>query len=319
MCLYPTIIKNRKYTKTKKNNGMIPPCKDLRTLYVPIGCQQCMECTKQKARSCQTRLLEDIKVNKNAHFITLTFSNDSYAQLNHEIPTELEGYERDNAVATMATRRFLERWRKKYKRSLRHWAVTELGHNGTENIHLHAVVWTTNPQEIAPIWNYGYVFVGTYVNERTINYITKYVTKLDHVNKTYKSKILTSPGIGQAYTLSHNSKRNAYKQHQTEEYYRTRTGHKIALPIYWRNKIYTEDQRESLWIEKLNKKERWVNKVKISIAKDEKAYYRELETARKLNRQLGYGTSHKDWSRETYERQRRNLIIKTRIQNAEKG
>ena len=31
-----------------------------------------------------------------------------------------------------------------------------------------------------------------------------------------------------------------------------------GLPIYYRNLIYTEEEREKLWIEKLNKGERWI-------------------------------------------------------------
>jgi hypothetical protein len=32
MCLYPRLIKNRKYIKNKKNGGNIPPVKDERVL-----------------------------------------------------------------------------------------------------------------------------------------------------------------------------------------------------------------------------------------------------------------------------------------------
>ena len=65
MCLYPTLIKNTKYTKTKKNGGIIPAVRDKRVLGVPIGCGRCMECMKKKKRDWQIRLLEDIKTNKN--------------------------------------------------------------------------------------------------------------------------------------------------------------------------------------------------------------------------------------------------------------
>ena len=30
------------------------------------------------------------------------------------------------------------------------------------------------------------------------------------------------------------------------------------MPLYYRNKIYSEEEREKLWIEKLNKGERWI-------------------------------------------------------------
>ena len=56
MCLYPTLIRNKKYTPNKKNGGhvdyseFINGTKDVRTLAVPIGCGRCMECRQQKAR-----------------------------------------------------------------------------------------------------------------------------------------------------------------------------------------------------------------------------------------------------------------------------
>lgn len=313
MCLYPKIIENRKYKANKKNGGVIPAIIDKRTLYVPIKCNKCMECMKAKAREWQVRLQQEIKnkENKKAHFITLTLSNESITKLSEEIA--LEGYERDNETATKAVRHFLERWRKKYKKSVKHWLVTELGHNGTENIHLHGIIWTDEKTEtIEEIWKYGYIWDGTYVNEQTINYITKYVSKTDEIHKEYKSKILTSAGIGKEYKNSYNAEQNKYNGENTKEYYRTNTGHKISLPIYFRNKIYTEEQRERLWIKKLDEQTRYVDKKKIDISKGEEEYYKALETAREKNNRLGYLDDKINWERKIYERNRRNMMHKIR-------
>lgn len=323
MCLYPTLIKNPKFKKNKKNKGVIPPCIDERTKYVPIGCQQCIECRKQKARGWQIRLLEDIKEHKNGKFITLTFSNESIHKIITELgDTKLEGFELDNQIATHATRMFLERWRKKFKKSARHFLVTELGHNGTENIHLHGIIWTNESfQTIAERWQYGHIwptkegYKTNYVTQRTVNYIIKYITKQDEKYKTYKSKILTSPGIGRNYTNGQDWKTNKYNGEKTKETYKTSTGHKIAMPTYWRNKIYTEEEREKLWIQKLNKQERWICGEKIDISNTEQEYYNLLKYHRQRSKQLGYGDNKKDWSREQYEKQRRNLKIKERIKN----
>eukprot|EP00697_Spironema_sp_BW2_P005853 gnl/Spiro4/18160_TR9695_c0_g1_i1.p1 gnl/Spiro4/18160_TR9695_c0_g1~~gnl/Spiro4/18160_TR9695_c0_g1_i1.p1 ORF type:complete len:277 (-),score=-54.91 gnl/Spiro4/18160_TR9695_c0_g1_i1:3-833(-) len=204
MCLYPKLVRNPRYTETSKNGGNIPPVHDERVLYVPYSCGNCMECRKQNARQWQVRLMEDIKVNKEVMMITLTFSNESYSELYHKIIIEnmkLEDgdYLIDNLIATQATRYFLERWRKKHKKSLRHWLVTELGHEGTENIHLHGLIWNKDYRLIEKLWQYGYVWPGSYVNMRTVNYIVKYVNKADADHPTYKSIILTSAGIGASY------------------------------------------------------------------------------------------------------------------------
>lgn len=323
MCLYPKLITNRKYVKTKKNGGKIPPVPDERVKLVPVGCGKCIECRKQKARSWQIRLLEDIKKHKNGKFITLTFSNESIWKITQQLENkEATGYDLDNAIATKAVRLFVERWRKKYKKSVRHWLVTELGHNGTENIHLHGILWTNESYEnIAKIWQYGFIWPKpehkqqTWVNNQTINYIIKYVNKTDEDHKTYKSIILTSPQIGANYMERTDWKNNTFKQTQTNETYKTPTGHKINLPIYYRNKIYTEEQREKLWLQKLDKNERWVCGQKIP-ADDFKAYWALIEFHRERNRRLGYGNDEKDWNTEQYEQQRRKLQQQKRIQNA---
>lgn len=325
MCLYPRLIKNRRYEKTKKNGGVIPPIPDKRVTMVSIGCENCIECRMQKAREWKVRLMEDIRRRTNGKFITLTFSDESIAELSDiEGKTRgLRGYELDNAIATVAMRRFLERWRKKYEKSLRHWAVTELGQNGTENIHIHAIVWTDeDAKEVARVWQYGHMFPNdwreNYVTERTVNYIAKYVSKVDRLHRGYKSKILTSPGIGQGYEITGAGRLNRFKGEKTREVYVTRQGIKLALPIYYRNKIYTEQEREKLWIQKLDKEERWVCGIRIR-ANDFERYIRTVKAARKDSEALGYGSNKISWDREKYERQMREILQETRIQRARKA
>lgn len=322
MCLYPKLIRNRKYVKNKKNGGVIPAIHDKRVLAVPVGCGKCMECRKQEARKWQIRLLEDIRHNKNGQMIALTFSDESIKELTEEIRNrrgyEVKGYELDNEIATIAVHRFRERWRKEYKRSIRHWFITELGHNGTENIHMHGIVWTDKgKEELDKHWKYGHTWVGTYVNEKTVNYNIKYVHKIDADHKEYKPIILTSPGIGAGYIKRADAKANKYKEGETKEYYKTRTGHKVALPIYWRNKIYSEEEREKLWLEKLDKEERWVNGIRVDVSKGHEKYHEVLKEARAKNKRLGYQDDTTNWNQKKYEEERRNLLHQERFQRAE--
>ena len=48
-------------------------------------------------------------------------------------------------------------------------------------------------------WRYGYVFIGNFVNEKTINYISKYMLKDDLNNREFTGKVLTSAGMGKQY------------------------------------------------------------------------------------------------------------------------
>lgn len=341
MCLYPRLIKNPKYKATKKNGGNIPAISDIRVTMVPIGCGKCIECRKQEARKWQIRLLEDVRHNTNGKFITLTFSNESILELstiiNDKNKNKIKGYDLDNKIAKVAVRRFLERWRKKYKTSLRHWFITELGHNGTKNIHMHGIVWTNSKtdeklkknnenllEQIEKIWSYGMIWPNkkngldkpNYVNEKTVNYLTKYVHKVDKENEYYKAIVLTSAGIGSGYTKRPASENNKYKPLETKETYTTRTGHQISLPIYWRNKIYSEEEREKLWLEKLDKQERWVCGEKIDISHGDEEYYKVLEYHRAKNKRLGYGDDEINWNKKNYENEQRTLKQQERIKKA---
>ena len=172
---------------------------------------------------------------------------------------------------------------------------------------MHGLLFTDEIEDIKKIWSYGWVFIGEYVNEKTINHIVKYVTKLDIKNKGYKPKILSSPGIGANYTKRTDSNINKYIKNNTKEYYRTTKGLKLALPIYYRNKIYTEDQREKLWLEKLDKQERYILGEKISIKNGEQEYFKQLKFAQQKNKRLGYGDNTSEWDIEHYKEYKKHL------------
>lgn len=324
MCLYPRIIRNPKYKENKKNGGVIPPYTDHRVTKIPIGCSQCMECRKKKKDEWTVRLMEDVKQHKNGKFVTFTFSNESYTELAKNF--NVTGYELDNAIATLAVRRFTERWRKKYKKTIRHWFVTELGHGQTEHLHLHGIIWAGKDDksdikeimdEVEKIWSYGWIWKGreyrgkleNYVNEKTATYISKYMLKVDPLHKEYKSIILTSKGIGKKYVESPKTQNNKYKGEETRDYYISDSNRKMSLPIYYRNYIYTEEQREALWINKLDKQKRYVLGVEVDFSSKEGEieYYIKLNEARKTNKKYGFGVGHKNWNRLEYEEQLRGL------------
>ena len=140
MCLYPRFYANPKYKKNKKNGGRIPDCKDERILFVPVGCENCLECRKQKANEWKVRLFEEYRFRDDGVFMTMTFSNKTIRKLSYKLKKRCkqkgskmpEGYELDNSLASLGVEYFMERWRKKKKKWVRHWLITELGHEGTE-------------------------------------------------------------------------------------------------------------------------------------------------------------------------------------------
>lgn len=312
MCLYPKLIKNKKYLPNNKNKGTPPKPNDKRAIWVAIGCGKCIECMKQKKSNWQVRLHEHIKNNKNGKFTTLTFSEESLERLAQETNSNDA-----NEIATIAMRRFLERWRKKFKKSINHWCIVELGHDSTERMHIHGILFTDESKEIIEeIWKYGHIWIGEYVNGKTVNYIVKYVCKIDKDHVNFQPKILCSPGIGKGYENTFNGIKQKFNKEKTNEQYTLPNGYKTALPIYYRNKIYSEDEREELWMNILDKEERYVmgQKIKTRNSKEIKEFLMAQEHAREKNAMLGYGSSN--WKRKSYIASL-NLIRKNNKENSE--
>ena len=298
MCLYPKILPNPKYQPNEKNGGYVPIMKDPRVGGVPVGCGKCMECMKKKARDWKIRLLEEVRHERHgAEFITLTFAPEEKKKLIADVLEEnpnCEGYDLDNAVAKLAFKRFNDRWKKKHKTRLKHWIVTELGDGRTEHLHIHGIVWNkVEPStrlaknnriryefqdDIKKLWKYGNTYCGDYVNEATVGYIVKYLMKQDEAHPHYKPITLATNGLGANYIKSHNARLHKFnKNGETREVYITREGYKIQLPMYYRYKLYSEEEREDLWLQKLDKGERWVDGSKVNVLSNEPEYYNLLK------------------------------------------
>ena len=131
--------------------------------------------------------------------------------------------------------------------------------------------------------------------------------KQDNKHRGYNPVIATSNGIGKGYIERVDSKRNMFRGEETEETYKNRAGYKMGLPIYYRNKLYTEEQREKLWISKLDKQERYIMGEKIDVSRDEKEYWQALKYAQIKNEELGYGGNSNEWAKLKYENEIRIL------------
>ncbi len=333
MCLYPREIKNKRYEPTKKNGGVVPKCKDKRTKTVPIPCGNCFECRNAKKREWQVRLGEEIKHDKRGKFVTFTFNNKALVKHEELVKDTIQGYERENAAVSIAVRRFLERWRKYTGKSVKHVLITELGHVNTERIHIHGFLWTNATNEfIAERWKNGNVQIGEkkyfldekgkitgktnqdgdeYVNAKSVNYITKYISKIDKDHKYYKAKMYVSNGIGRDYINEVTKKLHRYRGvhgGDTIEGYRLADGRTMALPKYYKHKIWTDEQRERLWVNKLDEGKKYVDGQEIDITEHMEMYYVIRNQAREKNIKQGYGSNYKDHVIEYLEKMDRNRL-----------
>lgn len=302
MCLYQIKLRNPHYLANEKNNGIIPKPEDQRHLYINTNCGWCEECRKEIANEWRIRLQEEWHDNRRVQFVTLSYSPEAIEKLSKDIVRKHykglgEGEIDVNILAAYSIRMWGERWRKKYKKAPRKWLITELGHKGSERLHLHGMLWNEEGvsdedtiKAIDETWQYGNTFCGDYVSERTFNYITKYITKIDGFHKGYKQKIFTSKKMGAGYLERKGRRLHEFRFEKTITWYTNHQNLKFKLPKYYKNKLWTENERKWLWTYALNQKKQRIMGVeydlkKISVYDFEKA----LKGARKTNKRAGFG------------------------------
>lgn len=259
-CLHPVRIRNPRYKPNSKNGGFPDIPSDPRLAYLNVPCGKCIGCKKRKANDWRFRLWKEWQSHdpRRCHFVTFTFDDEHLESLRSELS---EYKNSDNDVCRLAVRRFLERYRKYYGKSLRHWFITELGEE-TGRIHLHGVLMNfktgsyfrdkffVDIPRLRDIWSYGHIWVG-WMNHKTINYITKYLTKFDSTD--FKPLMLCSPGIGRSYITSRTVRMHVdYDDGQGMFFVTTSNGFKVALPRYYRKFIWDEDFLQSRYLRLLD-------------------------------------------------------------------
>lgn len=253
-CTKPLRIRNPRYLPSKKNGGFAQHCDEPRLKWLTVPCGKCHACRKRRANDWRFRLHQEYMTSdsKRFHFVTFTFSDESLEHLRSEWIRLKNTIPDDNDLVRLAVRRFLERYRKMYKVSLRHFFITELGEN-TERIHLHGMIvnckcgyWKRNKyyadfDTLSDLWSYGHVWLG-WCNEKTISYICKYITKFNDENPEFTPIVLTSPGFGKGYVTSFTIRLHRNADNGNGMWYVTSSnGYRMAIPRYLRLKLFSEE------------------------------------------------------------------------------
>nr|DAQ35048.1 MAG TPA: Replication associated protein [Microviridae sp.] len=282
MCYFTKKVLNKRFLPNRKNRWNPPVCTDERFRYVEVECGHCFECRKKKRREWKIRNYEQLKETPHAVFFTGTVSPQRYEYICKRYGFKNDGSQ-DNEIITKIHRLFLERIRKETGKSVKHWCVTEKGHTNTRRIHLHGLFYAREGQTkwqltklLYENWIDGYKYYGRYVNERTINYVSKYMTKKDEDNPDYISIVLCSKGLGANYAKE-NQLKHRWNKEKTIITYKARNGADMPLPRYYKTQLYTEDQRQLLWLYAEDKGVKWVKGFEVQGANGvNKDYYEAL-------------------------------------------
>jgi hypothetical protein len=182
--------------------------------------------------------MQEYKISESAHFITLTYDT-------LKVPITKKGYmnldKRDLQL-------FFKRLRKRHGKNskIRYYACGEYG-SKTFRPHYHIILFGANINFISPAWDLGHVHYGQ-VTEASTGYTLKYINKEKkipmHINDDRQREFsLMSKGLGKNYM---SKKMVKWHKNDLENrfYCNLEDGKKIAMPRYYKDKIYTEMERK---------------------------------------------------------------------------
>lgn len=208
--------------------------------FIDVPCGQCVNCLKSKGNAWALRLQLEYNYltpsqKKNSYFVTLTLS-DEYI----------------NEDKSLLIRRFLERVRKHYGVSVRHWIISEYGERSLR-FHYHGLFFDIpfHRNKLLKLWQYGYIVINS-ITPRRITYITQYVNKnlknsrFPLEDPRYKQKIWCSKGLGSAVGLDKKVTSHLRIGDACAPFMRNPSGYVTAIPRYLREKFFNHEELQKL-------------------------------------------------------------------------
>lgn len=208
--------------------------------WMSLPCSSCPNCKKRRASSWSFRLMKEGEVSKTALFVTLTYDT-------RFVPITRNGY---MSLDKKDLQKFMKRLRKRSTEKLKYYAVGEYG-SKTMRPHYHLIIFNADILEIERSWaldekKIGEIYVGK-VSDASIGYTLKYISKdgkiPTHKNDDRQKEFsLMSKGLGKNY-LTDNMKNWHYDSLTERCYVPLKDNKKIAMPRYYKDKIYNSIQK----------------------------------------------------------------------------
>lgn len=197
-----------------------------------VPCGRCEACVRRKQETWFTRLRLEADNQDYSCFVTLTYDDE-------HLP-------KDWNVSKEDVQRFHKRLRASLDnpKQFKFYLTSEYGPEGGRP-HYHAIYFGISPMEVHKIeekWQNGFVMVDKITDGR-LRYVTGYIIEKLFVPPGRKSVFnLISKGLGLCYVESHSSWHRdlPIEQRSYVPYY----GKKLALPRYYKEKLYSDEERK---------------------------------------------------------------------------
>jgi len=217
---------------------------------IPLPCGKCPVCKQKRVSQWAFRLMEEEKVSSSAFFVTLTYDTKY-------VPITPNGY---MSLRKKDVQDFMKRLRKRESNKLRYYLAGEYGENFSRP-HYHMIIFNLSDiDNLEKAWTVGYIHIGN-VTGASVAYTAKYIDKDKRIplhgrDDRVPEFSLMSKGLGCSYLTP--AIVNYHKADLTRCFVKTLDGHAVALPRLFRNRIYTDQEKEDQIkiIRQLKEKER---------------------------------------------------------------
>lgn len=199
-----------------------------------VPCGKCFECRQAKKQEWCFRLDQELRLSQVSFFVTLTYDDD-----------HLPWADEQPCLCKSDLQKHFKRLRKKIeKRSLKYFAVGEYGDHGARP-HYHYLLFYSGQKDrfeimrlIKDDWTFGFSKVLPVKGAQ--GYVTKYVLKFEDREFYVPPFSMISQGLGIGY-LSDSMK--VFHQKNLQSFAIKPGGFKITLPRYYKDKIFTIDEK----------------------------------------------------------------------------
>lgn len=207
-----------------------------------LPCGKCPKCYQRRINGWTHRLLEEEKISSSSYFLTLTYDNEKVPIIENQTTKhcQLTLLKRDIQL-------FIKRLRKANKNTLKYFLCGEYG-DKTMRPHYHMILFNAHEKTISKAWEKGHIYYGD-VKPNSIVYTLKYMSKPSKIpmfdqDIRQKEFQLMSKGLGKSYI---ENAKNWHLEDLTDRMYcNVEEGKRIAMPRYYKDKLYTQEQRGDL-------------------------------------------------------------------------
>lgn len=207
-------------------------------------CGKCPNCLKRRVSGWSFRLMQEYlsPFTYMASFITLTYDNNC-------VPISRNGF---MVLSKKHLQDFFKRLRyyhEAYESKIRYYACGEYG-GTTRRPHYHIIAYNTKPELVEKAWTFGSIHIGE-LTEASVGYTLKYITKPWKPMHSNDDRLpafpLMSKGLGKNYLsdemlLWHN------EDLDNRMYLNLKEGKKCAMPRYYKDKIYSLEERKRIGV-----------------------------------------------------------------------